>query len=81
MRSDARKRHVNSQNNGKVRSQNDNCEASLEKHQSQNGENQKALTCLKEGEIDRLPNVSDYIEKKYTFSGEFGYELVIIEMK
>ena len=34
-----------------------------------------------EGEIDRLPNVSDYIVKKYTFRGEFGCDLLITEMK
>ena len=81
MRPDTRERHVDSQNSGEVWSQNDSCEASLEKHQSQNGENQKALTCFKEGEVDRLPNVSDYIEEKYTFGGGFGYELGITEMK
>ena len=81
MRSDTRKRHVNYRNNGEVWSQNDCCEASLETHQSQNGENQKALTCFTRRWNRQTNNVNDYIVKKYTFRGEFGYELVIIEMK
>lgn len=40
------------ENNGEILSQNDSCEASLQKNQSQNKENQKALRYFKEDEIN-----------------------------